>query len=80
MLVQKYYFDAEYSAVRNDREISINSFRKKEFLFVTRLLYKTIVMHCKITQGLCDLFSTNRRILHHGTQKYFFIFYSNLQS
>ena len=56
MLVQKYYFDAEYSAVRNDREISINSFRKKEFLFVTRLLYKTIVMHCKITQGLCDPF------------------------
>ena len=26
VLVQKYYFDAEYSAVRNDREISINSF------------------------------------------------------
>lgn len=33
MLVQKYYFDAEYSAVRNDREISINSFRKKRVPF-----------------------------------------------
>ena len=38
------------------------------FVSKTFVLKATIVVACRIRLGLCDLFSTNRRIYHHGTK------------